>query len=91
MKKPNHLLQKTVTCSSKSRKIRKGSLHCVWNSALHFVRSIFSHFSHWCLVFFWQKTHLPCETDFSMSFTPSNLSDVLGCAIGPTVPCFWFC
>jgi len=49
MTKPKHQLQKTATCSSKSRKVRIGSPHCVWNSALHFVWSIFSH---WCLVFF---------------------------------------
>jgi len=46
MTKPKHHLQKTTTCASDSRKIRKSSPHCVWNSALHFLWSLFSNFSH---------------------------------------------
>jgi len=46
MTKIKHQLQKTAAYASDSRKVKKTSPHCVWNSALHFLRSLFSNLSH---------------------------------------------
>jgi len=37
MTKPKHQLQKIATYASDSRKVKKCSLHCVWNNALHLL------------------------------------------------------
>jgi len=46
MTKPKHQLQKTAIYASDSRIVKKTSPHCVWNSVLHFLWSLFSNLSH---------------------------------------------
>jgi len=37
MTKPKHQLQKRAMYASDSRKVKKASPRCVWNSVLHFL------------------------------------------------------